>query len=130
LRGWEVEDNARVEFYSLATRRENVLQHTLGPAPDLVAVISEKHEHVSGMNTFSVTKQLREWLTVSSGWLYSRLDAEGEFDQSTRDGSGGFTFGDQWTANRITMKRESQVVSLASIMGPWSGLTMSVGGQG
>lgn len=130
LRGWELEDNARVEFYSLATRRENVLQHTLGATPDSISVVREKHEHVSGANTFTVTKQLREWMTVSSGWLYSRLDANGSLEQSTRDGSGGFAFGDQWTANRITMKRESQVVSLASILGPWDGLTISLGGQG
>lgn len=130
LRGWEIEDNARVEFYDVTTRRQNVNQHTFGATPDSVAVVVEKYQHVSGANTLNVTKQFRDWLTVSSGWLYARLDGDGSFNQSTLDGSGAFIFGDQWIANRITMKRESQVVSLAGAAGPWSGFTLSVGAQG
>ena len=127
--GWQLKDSARVEFYSLGTTRRDVLSDSFGPTPNTVASISEKENQVQGANTFSVSKQLRDWFSVYGGYLYSRLQGDGSYQQSTLDGSGAAIGGDQWSANNILLKRESQVASFGSLLGPWSGLSLSTGAQ-
>ena len=128
--GWRLEDNARVEFYTLATSRRNVLEDTLGSTPDKVASIAEWQHQIQGANTFSIRKQVTDWLSVSSGYFYSRLEGDAAYQQSTLNGSGMLIGGDQWVADGITLKRESQVASFGSLIGPWAGLTLSAGVQG
>ena len=124
---WRLVDSARVEFYKLATSRTNLLAV---PSPDTYARVAENDSHIQGANTFSVNKQLNDWLSVSSGYLYSRLDGNASLKQNTLDSPGNYAFGYQWSANNITLKRESQVVSVGSLAGPWAGLTFSAGVQG
>lgn len=130
LRGWQLEDNARIEFHEMTTDRRNVFQDTFGQTPDSVVLVREKYQHVSGANTLGATKQVREWLSVSSGYLYSRLDGDASLDLQTVDGTGSPVFGDQWQAGRIDIRRESHVLSLASVAGPWSSWVFSLGAQG
>jgi len=127
LRGWRLEDSARVEFYKMETSRQNL---TGFPAPGTTVRVDERHEHTQGANTFNVSKQIKEWLSVSSGYLYSRLEGNASLQQNTFDATNAFASGYQWFANNITLKRESQVVSFGSLVGPWSGLTLSAGVQG
>jgi hypothetical protein len=128
--GWRLEDNARVEFYTLATSRRNVLADSFGSTPNTVASIAERQNQIQGANTFSISKPITDWLSVSSGYLYSRLEGDAGYQQSTLDGSGMLIGGDQWVADGITLKRESQVASFGSLIGPWGGLTLSTGVQG
>ena len=130
MSGWEFADSVRVEFYKLTASRQNVLWDSFGPVPNTVVLVDERYEHVNGANTLTVTKALQDWLTVSSGYLYSRLEGNGSFGMSTVDGAGNPAFGEQWQAGRIDMKRESQVVSLAGVVGPWSSLVLALGAQG
>ncbi len=131
--GWRLEDNARVEFYHLETSRTNGwpdLSPLFASAPDTIASVAETERHTQGANTFSVNKQLTDWLSVSSGYLYSRLDGSASVNQNTLDSSGNPVIGDQWSAGDVSLKRESQVVSFGSLMGPWNGLFLSAGIQG
>jgi hypothetical protein len=129
LRGWEVEDRARVEFYELATSRRNVFWDSFGPTPNSLVLVDETYQHVNGANTLTITKVLQDWLTVSSGYLYSRLEGHGALNVNTVDGAGNPAPGDQWQAGRIDMNRESQVVSLGATVGPWSHLVLALGAQ-
>jgi hypothetical protein len=131
--GWKLEDNARVEFYSLQTSRTN--GWPLSPAwptypPTTIAAVAEGDRHTQGMNTLSVNKQLTDWMSVSSGYYYSQLDGSASVQQNTLDSTGGFVVGNQWSANDVSLKRQSQVVSVGSLLGPWAGLTCSAGVQG
>ena len=128
--GWRLEDSVRVEFYTLATRRANVLADSSGSTPDTVASIAERQNHIQGANTFSISKPITDWLSVSSGYYYSRLEGDAAYQQNTLDGSGMLIGGDQWVADGITLKRESHVASFGSLIGPWAGLTLSAGVQG
>jgi len=130
LLGWELEDNARIEWHELATSRRNVVWDSFGQVPNVVALVDEAYRHTQGANVLNARKQLNDWLSVSSGYLYSRLDGNASLNQSTVDGNGAFLFGSQWQGNRIDLSRESQVLSLASVLGPWSGLAVSLGVQG
>ena len=127
--GWQLEDSARVEFYSLETSRQNVTADTFGPMPDTIVRVNEGDSHTQGANTLNINKQFTDWLSVSGGYLYSRLEGNASLNQNTLNGSGALTVGEQWYANNITLKRESQVASVASLVGPWAGLTLSAGAQ-
>jgi hypothetical protein len=127
LRGWQLEDSARVEFYKLESSRQDLLGF---PRPDAVVRVAESDQHTQGANTFSARKQFTDWLSVSGGYLYSRLEGDAAYRQNTLNGSGAFIGGDQWYAGPITLTRESQVASFGALAGPWSGLTLSVGVQG
>ncbi len=128
--GWHLEDNARAEFYQLDTLRDDTLVGSFAPAPLQVARIGEHDEHTQGVNTFSVSKQLTDWWSVSSGYFYSHLDGSASYQQNTVDGSGALASGDQWSANNIVLKRESQLASVGSLLLPWPALSLSTGVQG
>jgi mono/diheme cytochrome c family protein len=131
LQGWRLEDNARVEFYHLETSRTNGWPYVPGISPTpsgTIASVAEKDRHTQGANTFSVSKQLEDWWSVSSGYFYSRLDGNASLNQTTLNSAPVIT--DQWSAEGITLRRDSQVVSFGSLMGPWNGLTFSAGVQG
>lgn len=130
LRGWRLEDNARVEFYSLSTGQHMVAQDSFGATPDSVVFVNEKYRHTSGANTLNASKPITDWLVVSGGYLYSRLEGNGTMNQGTVDGSGAPAFGEQWFSDRLLVKREAQVASLSGLFGPWSGAMLSVGVQG
>ncbi len=130
INGWRFEDNARVEFYRLNTVRENALTDTFGPTPDSIARVREEQNQISGANTFHLNKQVTDWLFASGGYLYTKLGADASFKINTLTGGGAPTGGDQWFANDILLDRESHVGSVASLLGPWEGLTLSTGVQG
>lgn len=124
--GWQLADSARVEFYNLATKRQNLLDF---PNSDTTARVAEHDSHTQGANTFSVNKSLRDWLSVSGAYFYSRLDGSASLRQNTVDGSGAFAVGDQWIGD-ATMIRETHSGSVSSLIGPWQGLTLSLDAQG
>jgi hypothetical protein len=131
LLGWHLEDSARVEFYSLGTSRTNQWPDAfLFTQSDSVAALKEHDRHTQGANTISASKELADWMTVSTAYFYSRLDGDSSVNQMTLDTTGNPIVGQQWSANDITLKRETQSASLASLLGPWSGFTLSLGVQG
>jgi hypothetical protein len=127
--GWSLEDNARVEFYDLKTERHNVNPANLLYPPQIFDNTRESAHHVQGMNAVHLEKQLTDWLFVSSGYLYSRLDGDAGLDQSTTDAAGGFANGKFWYSDSILLKREMHSASLGALVTPWSGLLLSGGVQ-
>lgn len=127
--GWSLEDNARVELYDLNTRRYDVGSYTAGPLPDMVTQIHEGERHIQGANALHLEKQWTDWLFLSGGYLYSKLNGDASFNESTTDGSGAPAFGDQWLAQGIVLSQESHVFSVSGMVGPWQGLTVSAGVQ-
>src|SRR5439155_184916 len=100
--GWWLEDNARVELYDLHTRRYDVG----ASLPDSIAQISEGERHTQGANALHLEKQWTDWLFVSGGYLYSKLDGDASFSELTTDGSG--------TTRSISLNSKS-AVSMSSV---------------
>ena len=123
--GWELEDNFRYEFHDLRTSRDNVTAHTFGATPDTVVRFRERHEQQSAANTFLAGRQLRDWLFVSAGHLYTRVEGEASFAQQTLDGAGAPALGDAWSGGPLMLKREAHAVSASAQFGPWAGLSFS-----
>lgn len=127
--GWSFEDNARVEWYDLRTRRYDVTSYSTGPLPDSATRISESDRHTRGANAIHLEKQWTDWLFLTGGYFYSKLDGDAAFEELTTDGSGAPAFGDQWLANGIVLGQETHVFSVSSLLGPWQGFNLSAGVQ-
>ncbi len=126
-----IEDNFRGEFYHLQTSRPNVEGYTLGgTVADPLTRYDEGYRHFNGANTLRLEKQLREWLFVSGGYLFSKLDGDGAFRMESFfpiDPSAPSVLGD--TSNEILLRRDSHVFNANTQLGPWEGLTFASGVQ-
>jgi hypothetical protein len=134
VEGTTVENNFRAEFYDLSHSRENVLNYRLGAAaPDRSTVVAEGYDHFQAANAIRLERQLKDWLLVSGGYLYSYLDGEASFNQSTFLGPaapGGFV-GERefWSSQQILLDQQSHVFNANAMLGPWQGLTAALGVQ-
>lgn len=134
LGGWELEDNARVEFYDLATSRDNAITNsfvlTTGLLPNLIERAAESVSHVQGVNSFRAEKQLYEGWRFSSGYLFSRYDGESRLTQTTLDHNflpvGGEHF---WSGDEMILRRDTHVWSLANLFQPLDDLSATVAAQ-
>jgi hypothetical protein len=128
---WHLEDNARVEFYSENNRSDETntwLSAAFG-TPDAPSTRDDYH-HVQGMNTLTLEKQIRDWWFLSGGYYYSRLEGSDFFSQTNSPKFELFvTEPSSWSSGKITLRRESEVFSLASLFLPLDDLTFSLGTQ-
>jgi hypothetical protein len=127
--GWRIEDSARVEFYDLRTRRDNARMFIAGPAPNRRERLTERASHVQGANTIHVEKQIRDWWRLSGAYFYSRFDGDSQLNLATLDASQSPVFGPFWRTENITLRRDSHVGSLTSLLLPFAGLSASLGFQ-
>ncbi|HEX4644709.1 MAG TPA: c-type cytochrome domain-containing protein, partial [Verrucomicrobiae bacterium] len=119
IQGVLIEESFRGEFYNLNTRQTNN-SITYGASD-----AREGYSYFQGANTIRLEKQVNDWLLGSAGYLYSKLDADATFSLDTIN-----PFVDQrWRAPEIALERESHVVNLNSLLGPFDGLTISAGVQ-
>jgi hypothetical protein len=117
--GWHLEDNARVEFYS----EKNRSYETNAFQAAGTTKTRDKYNHVQGMNTLTLEKQIRDWWYLSGGGYYSKLEGTDFFNQTNG------AFGLSWNSQEITLRRESEIFSLTSLFTPLAGLSFSVGTQ-
>jgi hypothetical protein len=127
--GWRIEDNARLEFYRNDTRENHITTLSVGPAPDGFVRTDETFRHVQGANTLTLQKELKEWWFASGGYLYSRFSGDSMMNQSALDASGQPAAGNFWSTDQITLRRETHVFSVASMLTPANTLTLSAGLQ-
>ena len=120
---WHLEDNARVEFYTESNRSDET-NTWLGGAP----ITQDDYHHVQGMNTLMLEKQIRDWWFLSGGYYYSRLEGSDFFNQTN---SPNFEGNDpsSWSSGRITLRRESEIFSVANLFMPLDYLSLSLGTQ-
>jgi hypothetical protein len=119
IEGVRIEESFRGEFYNLNTRQTNNSLFNGG------SDAREGSSYFQGANTIRLEKQFNDWLLGSAGYLYSKLNADATF---TLDAISPFV--DQhWRAPEIALQRESHVVNLNSLLGPFDGLTISAGAQ-
>ena len=125
--GWLVEDQARVEFFSANNTGYEAAIITGGTVPDEFIDTRDNYRHVQGMNTLNVEKQIRDWWMVSGGFYYSRLSGSDYFNQTTAIPS--FNYNNTLSSQKITLKRDSEIFSVASLFTPLDYLNFSLGTQ-
>jgi hypothetical protein len=131
MAGVSLSDSFRAQWYRLATHSVNESSYTLGGVGLALTTADDRQNHFQGANTFHLEKQIADWWLASGGFLYSRLNSDGAMDVATLDpafldaalGAPG------WDSQAIQLRRESNVFSLSSLLGPWEGLNLSLGIQ-
>ena len=126
LAGFFVEDNFRAEFYDLGTRRRNFTSFATGVLPPGDQQINEGQSWFHGANVLRVEKPINEWLLASAGYLYSSLNSDAAFRQETVLPTIGTW---QTSSDRIVLDRDSHVVNLNGLLGPWKGFSLVAGVQ-
>ena len=127
--GWEIEDNARVEFFDLRTTRRTVESFTFGPEPQSLVHTKESAGHVQGINTLRAEKQINDWLFLAGGYLYSRLEGDASFDQVTLDNASIPAPGTFWYSDFINLQQRTHSFSLSGLITPGDNLAISAGVQ-
>jgi hypothetical protein len=120
---WHLEDNARIEFYSEKNNSTEPQIFSGGTSPDIFVNTRDDYHSTQGMNTVSLEKQIRDWWFVSGGFYYSKLEGDDFFNQTIAPSSGGLS------SQQITLRRESEIFSVASLFTPLPYLTFSLGSQ-
>ena len=124
---WHLENNARGEFY---TENNNSTEGEIffgGTSPDTFVNTRDNYHSTQGMDTLTVEKQIRDWWFLSGGFYYSKLDGTDFFNQTTAIPS--FGINNSLSSSQITLNRESEIFSIASLFTPLEYLTFSIGTQ-
>ncbi len=123
---WHLANNARLEFYSENNLGvESSINTPGGTSPDTFISTQDKYQSTQGMDTLMLEKQICDWWFLSSGFYYSKLEGSDFFNQTlTAPG-----FNNSLTSQQITLNRESEIFSAASLFTPLAYLTFSLGTQ-
>ena len=78
LKGIDIEDRFRGEFYSLNTHYTNLAAR--GPVSQNA---SESDHYFQGANSIGLERRFKEWLFGSAGYLYSKLNADDSFSDAS-----------------------------------------------
>ncbi|HEV2330901.1 MAG TPA: c-type cytochrome domain-containing protein [Verrucomicrobiae bacterium] len=111
---WRLENNGRLAFYT-----QNNQDMESGNS-----LTGDMYHQTQGMDTLTLEKQLRDWWFVDGGFYYSRLSA-GDFFNYTILPSSTPTLSSQ----QITLSRQSEIFSVASLFTPMNRTTVSLGTQ-
>ena len=124
-------DSFRGEWYNLATGQLNDSYYNLGAAEMAVTAANEKQSHFQGANTVHLEKQFTDWLFASGGYLYSQFNGDAAVDVETINPAflAPTSPAPGWNAPDIKLERDSHVFSVSALLGPWQGLTLSLGTQ-
>jgi hypothetical protein len=117
--GLLMEDQFRGEFYDLSTR-QNTFTNTLGTAGLApYSKVDEGYDHFVGVNALRVEKQVRDWLFLSGGYLYRKLDGDATMSQPIPSPLTGFATG----GPRIVLDQQTHILNANAQLGPWEGLS-------
>ncbi len=130
IRGVRLDDSFRAEFYGLDSRRVESFPVTVGGTPAGGLRYHEEYDHVQAVNALRLEKQLRDWLLLGGGYLYSKLEGDGGFSVEMIQPAVATPYGPPIDAsNPIVLRRESHIYNLSSLWGPWDGLSLTAGVQ-
>jgi hypothetical protein len=129
--GVGIENRFRAEFYDNRTSRDPAGFYNAGTQTlENYVVTKESENHFQASDSLRLDKQLLDWLYVSGGYRYSRLQGDYSFNNTTVSPIGVFGPGDNfWFGDNIMLEQDSHVGNLNAQLGPWSGLTFYGGAQ-
>lgn len=134
INGFRWEDDFRAELYDLETRRHDVLEFSLDKdALEKGVVVKEAQDHFQAANSVRLERQALDWLYVSGGYLFTILDGEAAFRQSTflTPTATIPIFPDDkfWFSQRLLLDQTVHMFNLNALAGPWDGLNFYGGVQ-
>jgi hypothetical protein len=124
---WHLEDSAHGEFYSEINSGAEPQIQLGGTSPDTFVNTQDNYHSTQGMNTLTLEKQIRDGWFVSGGFYYSKLEGSDLFNQTTMIPA--FNINNSLSSQQITLSRESEIFSVASLFTPLEYLTFSLGTQ-
>lgn len=115
---WHQQDNQRLSY------------DIQNPNFDFATLARDQQDYWRGANALRLERNLRDWLYVSGGYLYSRLDDDGGFRLQSFSPSDPTTPPslDQ-SSDDITIRRQSHVINANTLIGPWEHLHFYAGLQ-
>jgi hypothetical protein len=131
IAGVGIENRFRTEFYDNKTSRDAV-DYFDASTQTLEKYVNTKESanHFQASDSLRLDKQIRDWLYVSGGYRYSRLEGDYSFNNTTISPIGVYNPGDNfWFADSIVLEQDSHVGNLNAQLGPWGGLTFYAGTQ-
>lgn len=128
--GIRMEENFRAEFYNLGTHRVDGIALTQGQGtPSRSVLIDEGHNQFQAVNTFHLSREIREWWFIHGGYLYSASDADASFNQNTMHATGLPISGDFWKSQSLIFTQNAHVFSVQTRLGPWQDVVLLSGVQ-
>ncbi len=126
-----ITDSFRGEWYNLGTSQHNDAFDQAGASGLATTIANQQQTSFQGANTLHLEKQFTDWLFASGGYLYSRFDGDAAVQVTTTDpGLLNPAFASpEWNGKGIELERDSRVFSVSAMLGPWEGLSLSLGSQ-
>ncbi len=130
IAGIRIQDQFRGEFYDLKSGRHGITSYSTTTGVVSQQEIEEASRHFNGANTIRLERQFKDWLFGSGGYLYSRLSGDAAIGLTgTYWDFAGTTSDGRLVSQNIVLERESHVVNLNALLGPWEGFTLTTGAQ-
>ena len=131
IAGVGIENRFRAELYDNDTHRETMSFLDLsGNNMNRTFSIKEGHDHFQASDSFSLAKQLYDWLFLSGGYLYSHLDGQYGLSVQPNFPTGEFfSFDRYYFTEAIILEQDTHTFNANAQLGPWSGLTIYGGAQ-
>jgi hypothetical protein len=131
INGYGIENRFRAELYDNKNSREAVDLYNLDTqAVDKSVLTKQSENHFQASDSFRLDKQIRDWLYLSGGYRYSRLEGNFSFSNTTLSPSGAFGPADNfWFADSIVLDQDSHVANANAQLGPWDGFSIYGGAQ-
>ncbi|MBL9166481.1 MAG: hypothetical protein JNN07_01930 [Verrucomicrobiales bacterium] len=129
--GFRVQDQFRGQFFDLKTQSRRVTGYGMtAPGVTDLQDVREGGKHFQGANSIRIEKQFKDWIFGSAGYLFSHLEGDSSlglvgtvwsFEAVPRNGD--------LVSQEIILDRQSHVVNINALLGPWEGFTLTAGAQ-
>jgi mono/diheme cytochrome c family protein len=123
--GFLMEETFRGEFYDLSTQQKTFSSLTGAPTLTLNSQVDEGYKHFVGANALRVEKQVFDWLLLSGGYLYRKLDGDASLSQPIPSPVTGFATG----SPKLVLDQQTHIFNANAQLGPWEGLSAFGGVQ-
>ncbi|HTG45244.1 MAG TPA: hypothetical protein VK633_12005, partial [Verrucomicrobiae bacterium] len=88
------------------------------------------NDHFQASDAFHLEKQVLDWLFLSGGYYFSKLEGEYGFSNETISPPGLFGGNDNfWFTDSIILNQDTHILNANTQLGPWDGLTIYGGAQ-
>ncbi len=129
MAGWQWEDELRIQWHESSARRTNVLFNPPEGDARYLAEVHQRQESFQAANAFRFERPLRPWLRATGGYLYSRQDADGQFQLEETPVALAPGLVRRWRSPSILLKQTAHAGNLNLIGEPWAGWMVAAGLQ-
>jgi len=129
MAGWQWEDELRIQWSESSARRTNVLFSPPESDARFLAEVRQRQESFQAANAFRFERPLRPWLRATGGYLYSRHDADGQFQLEETPLALAPGMARRWRSPSILLKQTGHAGNANLIAEPGFGWVLAAGLQ-